>query len=142
MKKLISLFLALMLLMSLSSMAVAQSTEITWWTFPVFGQENANDPAGTYEQKLAAAFMAKNPGITVKVETIDFQSGPEKLVSAIEGGKAPDVLFDAPGRIIEYGRNGKLVKLDDMFTDEFKADVNNDALLGACSDGTNYWMYP
>jgi multiple sugar transport system substrate-binding protein len=142
MKKLFSLFLALMLALSLSGAAMAQTAEITWWAFPTFGQENPNDPAGTYEQKLAEAFMAKNPGIAVKLETIDFQSGPEKLVSAIEGGKAPDVLFDAPGRIIEYGRNGKLVKLDDMFTDAFIADVGNDALVGACSDGTSYWMYP
>ncbi|MHC1785644.1 MAG: ABC transporter substrate-binding protein [Christensenellales bacterium] len=145
MKKLLSLALVLAMLLSLGGVALAQSelkADITWWAFPTFGQENATDPAGTYEQKLAAAFMAKHPGITVKVETIDFTSGPEKLVSAIEGGKAPDVLFDAPGRIVEYGRNGKLVKLDDMFTDAFKQDVNNDALLGACSDGTSYWMYP
>lgn len=73
---------------------------------------------------------------------IDFTSGPNKLTAAIEGGAAPDVLFDAPGRIIEYGRNGKLVALDGMFTSELKADATSAALLNACSDGTTYWMYP
>ena len=40
----------------------------------------------------------------MKLETIDFKSGPEKITTAIEAGTAPDVLFDAPGRIIQYGK--------------------------------------
>ena len=111
-------------------------TTITWWAFPTFGNE------AVYEKEVIAAFEAANPGIKVKLETIDFTSGPDKITAAIEGGTAPDVLFDAPGRIIEYGRNGKLVSLNDMFTAAYKADVGNDALLSSCSDGTTYWMYP
>ena len=116
--------------------------EITWWAFPTFGQENADDPVGTYEQKIIDAFQDANPGIKVKLDTIDFTNGPEKIVSAIEGGNAPDVLFDAPGRIIEYGNNGKLVPLDDLFTADFIADVNNDALVEACKGKGTPYMYP
>ena len=47
-----------------------------------------------------------------------------------------------PGRIVEYGKNGKLVSLNDMFTDELKADIGNEGLIAACGDGENYWMYP
>lgn len=111
-------------------------TTITWWAFPTFGNE------AVYEKQVIAAFETANPGIKVKLETIDFTSGPDKITAAIEGGTAPDVLFDAPGRIIEYGRNGRLVALDDMFTETFRSDVGNDALLSSCSDGTTYWMYP
>lgn len=115
--------------------------EITWWAFPVF--KKVNDESGKYEQQLADAFMAKHPEIKVKVEMIDFKTGPEKLVSAIEGNTAPDVLFDAPGRIIEYGRAGKLVKLNDMFAEtKLAEDITSEGLLKACSDGQNYWMYP
>lgn len=117
-------------------------TEIVWWAFPTFTQENATDGVGTYEQKIVDAFQAQNPDIKVKVETIDFTSGPEKIIAAIEGGTICDVLFDAPGRIIEYGKNGKLVALDDMFTDEMVADVNNDTLLQACKAGDTAYMYP
>ena len=76
-------------------------TEITWWAFPVFTQENANDGVGTYEKSIIEAFEKANPDIHVNLETIDFKSGPEKITSAIEAGTAPDVLFDAPGRIIQ-----------------------------------------
>ena len=119
-----------------SSTPAATPVEISWWAFPTFGVDTG------YEQELVDAFQKANPGITVKLTTIDFTSGPEALASAIEAGTAPDVLFDAPGRIIEYGRNGKLVKLDDLFTADFAKDVGNEGLLSACkADGVAY-MYP
>lgn len=116
--------------------SAAAPAEITFWAFPTFGI------GGEYEQELITAFNAVHPEIKVNLVTIDFDSGPDALASAIEAGTAPDVLFDAPGRIIEYGRAGKLLNLDDMFTDEFVKDVGNDDLLGACkADGAAY-MYP
>lgn len=122
--------------------ASGDTVEITWWAFPTYTQENPGDGAGTYEQKIIDAFEAANPDIKVKLETIDFQSGPEKIVTAIEGGTICDVLFDAPGRIISYGKSGKLAPLDDMFTDEFIKDVNNEALLQSCRAGDTAYMYP
>ena len=117
-------------------------TEITWWAFPTFTQENNGDAVGTYEQKIIDAFEKDNPDISVKLETIDFTSGPEKITTAIEAGTMADVLFDASGRIITYGKSGKLAELNDMFTDDFVADVNNDALLEACRAGDTAYMYP
>lgn len=117
-------------------------TEITWWAFPTFTQENAGDAFGTYEQTIIDAFQAANPDIKVNLETIDFTSGPEKITTAIEGGTICDVLFDAPGRIITYGKAGKLADLSDMFTDELVKDVNNDALLESCKGDGIAYMYP
>lgn len=74
--------------------------------FPGLHARKAEDGVGTYEKKLIAAFEKANPEIKVKLETIDFTSGPEKITTAIEAGTAPDVLFDAPGRIIQYGKMG------------------------------------
>ncbi|MDW8681279.1 ABC transporter substrate-binding protein [Streptococcus suis] len=125
-----------------SESASSDKTEITWWAFPVFTQENTEDGVGTYEQKIIAAFEEANPDITVKLETIDFTSGPEKITTAIEAGTAPDVLFDAPGRIITYGKNGKLADLNDLFTDEFVKDVNNDNIIQASKAGDTAYMYP
>ncbi|MCI9138438.1 carbohydrate ABC transporter substrate-binding protein [bacterium 1XD42-8] len=117
-------------------------TEITWWAFPTFAQDTAETTPGTYEQTVIDAFQDKNPNIKVRLETIDFTSGPEKIIAAIEGGTICDVLFDAPGRIIEYGKSGKLADLSDMFTEEFVADVNNDPLLASCKAGDTPYMYP
>lgn len=119
----------------------ADEVELLWWAPPTFIQD-ADDPAGTYEQKLVDEFNASHPGITVRVETIDFTTASDKITTAIESGTAADILFDAPGRIIEYGKNGKLVDLGDMFTDEFKKDVGNDDLLTSCQGNGTYYMYP
>ncbi len=121
--------------------STGEQVEITWWAFPTFAQDGSN-PAGIYEQEIIDAFQAKNPDITVKLETIDFTSGPEKITAAIEAGTVCDVLFDAPGRIISYAQNGKLVALDDMFTDDYVEDVGNEALLNSCKSGDSYYMYP
>ena len=116
--------------------AAAAQTEIVWWAFPTFGVDSG------YEQELADAFMAANPDVKITVETIDFQSGPDALTSAITAGTAPDILFDAPGRIIEYGNAGNLVALDDMIG-ELKGDLASESLLDTWvgADGS-YYMYP
>ena len=155
MKKFLRLFLTSAAVLSLAACGSSSSsssgsteesssdvTEITWWAFPVFTQENADDGVGTYEASIIEAFEKANPDIKVKLETIDFTSGPEKITTAIEAGTAPDVLFDAPGRIITYGKNGKLADLNDLFTDEFVADVNNDNLIQASKAGDTAYMYP
>ncbi|MDO4268338.1 MAG: extracellular solute-binding protein [Eubacteriales bacterium] len=112
------------------------ATEIIWWAFPTFGVDTG------YEQELVDAFNAAHPEYKVKVEYIDFTSGPDKLTAALTSGTAPDILFDAPGRIIEYGNAGYLVSLDDML-DALKSDLTSDALIETCvgADGTA-WMYP
>jgi len=155
MKKFLRLFLTSAAVLSLAACGSSSSsektdtsesssdvTEITWWAFPVFTQENADDGVGTYEASIIEAFEKANPDIKVKLETIDFTSGPEKITTAIEAGTSPDVLFDAPGRIITYGKNGKLAELDDLFTDDFIKDVNNDNLIQASKAGDTAYMYP
>ncbi len=149
MRKLLALMLTLLMVFALAACgqakapaapadkaAEAAQVAITWWAFPTFGVDSG------YEQELADAFMAANPDITVTVEIIDFQSGPDKLTAAMTSGTAPDVLFDAPGRIIEYGNGGYLVALDDM-VEALKPDLTSESLVETCvgADGTA-WMYP
>ena len=125
-----------------SSSGNSGKTELTWWAVPVFTQEKAEDGVGTYEKSIIAAFEKANPDIHVNLETIDFKSGPEKITTAIEAGTAPDVLFDAPGRIIQYGKNGKLADLNDLFTEDFVKDVNNENIIQASKAGDTAYMYP
>lgn len=112
--------------------------EITWWAFPNF--ETKDGVVGKYEEELAAAFNAKNPNIKVKVEMLSFNGGGEKINAAIASNSAPDVLYDAPGRIIDYARKGVLAPVDDMITD-LKGDVS-DSILQGCELEDKYYMYP
>lgn len=143
MKKILAFLLAAMMLLSMAACSKNEDSgdakdqvKITWWAFPTFGVDSG------YEQEVAEAFMAANKDVKVTVEIIDFTSGPDKLTAAMNGGTAPDVLFDAPGRIIEYGNGGYLVPLDDM-VNALKDDLTSASLMETCvgEDGTAY-MYP
>ena len=75
-------------------------TTITFWNFPNFA--TIDDTVGKYEEEMIAAFEAKNPDIKVNLEIISFNDGPAKINTAIETNTAPDVVYDAPGRIITW----------------------------------------
>lgn len=115
-----------------------KKTEITWWNFPNF--EMKDGQSGKYEEELVKAFEEKNPNIKVKVEMLSFNGGGEKLNAAIASKSAPDVLYDAPGRIIDYGRQGVLAPVDDMIK-ELNGDVSESILQG-CKLDNKYYMYP
>lgn len=144
MKKVLPVLLLVALLFGTTTTIFAANAdlkaEITWWNFPNFLP--IDDTPGKYEQMIINAFNEKYPNIKVNMEMIDFASGPEKIVTAIQGGTAPDVLFDAPGRIIDYGKNGVLADLNSMFPAAFIEDVNNDNVINACKVGDDYYMYP
>ncbi|MBY3620545.1 extracellular solute-binding protein [Acinetobacter sp. CUI P1] len=117
----------------------AKPVEITWWNFPSF--QALDGEVGKYEKEIIAAFNEKNPEIKVNLEMITFEGGPEKLNVAIASNTAPDVIYDAPGRIIDWGKKDLLAPLNDMVTDEVKNDIS-EAFWKQSSVGDNIFMYP
>ncbi len=86
---------------------------IKFWNFPNF----TGDPElakGDYDLALIAAFEEANPNIKVEYQSIEFTDGPAKLETAIQSRTNPDVVYDAPGRVIDWASKGYLVPLDDM----------------------------
>ena len=167
MKKFIALLLALVMVMGLAACSVekteapaateaapaateaapaateaapaATNVEISLWTFPVgkWGDEATVNV-------LLADFNAAHPEITVKVEYLAYGGdGDAKIDSAIEGGNAPDLVFEGPERLVTgWGARGVMVDLSDLWTDEVKADMIP-AVEAACknNDGV-YYEFP
>ena len=117
----------------------AEPVEITWWNFPNFTALDGE--VGKFEKQIIAAFNEKYPEITVKLEMLTFDGGPEKLNVAIATGTAPDVIYDAPGRIIDWAKSNLLAPIDDMFPADVKADIEPAILEQSSVNGTMY-MYP
>lgn len=136
MKRFLTILLALALLFSTTALAETNVTTISLWTFPVWSSD------GSFEEELIAAFEAANPGIKVELTTIDYQAGDDKLNAAIEAGNGPDILLETPQRINKYGSEGKLVALDDMFTDDVIADISNQAMIANLGNDGHLWTYP
>ena len=139
MKKLLALLLCL--LMVVPTLAMAEETEITLWTYPIGGW--ANDDT---VQEIIANFNAVHPEIKVNVQYVDYQTGDDQVTTAIEAGTTPDIIFEGPGRLVAlWGAAGKLLDVSDLWTEETTADIlaAGSNLKNLCTgvDGNTY-IYP
>ena len=72
---------------------------IKFWNFPNFVGDSELEK-GDYDKALIAAFEEANPNIKIEFQEIEFTDGPAKLETAIQSKTNPDVVYDAPGRVI------------------------------------------
>lgn len=114
------------------------STDITLWTYPI---GNWGDSATV--DGLIASFNEAHPEINVTVEYLDYANGDDQINTAIEGGKAPDLVMEGPERLVaNWGAKGLMVDLSDLWTDEAKGAIY-ESVEKACKnkDGV-YYEYP
>ena len=114
-----------------------KKVEITYWDFPQFTKDKEFKKTEDFDAALIKAFEAKNPNIKVNYQKIEFTDGPAKIETAIQSKTAPDVIYDAPGRVIAWAAKDLLVPLDDV--DKSKL---NEAAVKASSYKDKLYMYP
>lgn len=164
MKKLIALALAVVMVLSLGACSVqkaettpvptqaaapaateaaapaapeAAPVEISLWTFPVgkWGEEATVN-------SWIEAFQAEYPHITIKVEYLDYQAGDDKLNTAIEGGQAPDLIFEGPERLIaQYAARGLLLDISDL-KETAGGKQLYPSIVNTCSIDGKMYAYP
>jgi len=117
----------------------AEAVTITWWNFPNFTALDGE--VGKFEKQIIEAFNKQHPEITVNLEMLTFDGGPEKLNVAIATDTAPDIIYDAPGRIIDWAKSGLLAPIDDMFPADVLSDIEPAIIEQSSINGTMY-MYP
>ena len=105
-------------------------SEISLWTYPVgkWGDEAT-------VKALTDAFTAET-GIAVKVEYLAYADGDDKVNTAITANAAPDLVLEGPERLVaNWGANGKMVDLSDMFDSEDMSEINavNTGVMDACT---------
>ena len=130
---------ALALTLTPFALAQAKPVEITWWNYPNF--TTIDGELGKYEKQMIEAFNKKNPKIKVNLEMLSFNGGPEKVTIAIASNSAPDIIFDYPGRITDYARQGLMAELSSMFDAKTLADTNP-TILQASKLGKQIVQYP
>ncbi|MDL2206455.1 extracellular solute-binding protein [Eubacteriales bacterium OttesenSCG-928-N13] len=116
MKRLLSLLIACVMVLSLASVAVAEGqTELrmVWW-----GSDSR------HEKTLAVIdlFEAANPDIKVVPEYMGSDSYWDKLATQVAGGNAPDVI-QFGGNYPDYVNKGVLQPLNDFFGNQI--DITN-----------------
>ena len=117
------------------------NVSIELWTYPIgqFGDQETLDG-------IIAAFKEVHPEIDVTIQLLDYTNGDTQVTSAITAGTTPDIIMEGPERLVSnYGANGLMVDLSDLWTAEATADISavSEAVVNACkgSDGV-YYEYP
>ena len=116
-----------------------EAVEISLWTYPIgdWGKPEV-------VSEIIAKFNEKYPNITVTHQLLDYTNGDAQVNTAMEGGTVGDIIMEGPERLVSnWGANGKMVDLSDMWTDEMKADMASASIEKACqwTDGA-FYEYP
>lgn len=90
------------------SSGMAFAGEVTWWT-PNFNEARAKG--------LVEKFQAANPGITVKLEITTTDGLPQRVLTALQSGAAPDIVDVQHGWVNGYAQNKLVLPLDDVLKD-------------------------
>ena len=115
------------------------SAQIDFWSFPNFTSETG--VPGDFEKSLIEAFEKENPSIKVHFTLLNFTDGPAQIEKAISSGKTPDIIYDAPGRIILWANQGLLESLDDVLATE-KPYITTGLLAVSAGKDRRTYMYP
>ncbi len=75
---------------------------------------------GPYFQKMADEFHKANPGITVKVEVVNWDNLLQKLQTDISGGTNPDISIIGTRWLLDFVKDDQAQPLDPMMSAEFK----------------------
>ena len=138
MNKRVALLLALCLVFSFALVNVAGAQNITLWTYPVGDWGNADSV-----QVLIDKFNEVYPDIHVTVELLDYANGDDQVNTAIEGGQAPDLIFEGPERLVaNWGAKGLMVDLADLWAADYAKEIYP-AIESACHNTEGaYYEFP
>ena len=138
MNKRFSLLLALCLIFSFALVSTASAQNITLWTYPVGNWGNAEAV-----QVLIDKFNEVYPDIHVTVELLDYVNGDDQVNTAIEGGQAPDIIFEGPERLVaNWGAKGYMVDLADLWAADYAKEIYP-SINEACHNAEGaYYEFP
>ncbi len=102
MRKLLGLSILLVLVMSISSMALAQDpVTITWWHISTDEAQQAT------WQGIADAYMAENPNVNIEITVLENAAFKEQLRNVMQAGDPPDLFQSWGGAVLwTYADNG------------------------------------
>jgi multiple sugar transport system substrate-binding protein len=114
--------------------AAQDKVNLVQW-YHQYGEEGTQDAVTRYAQQFTEA----NPDITVEVV---WQTAPDygaALSAALLTDDGPDV-FEQNVPTLDQVKQNQIAPLDDLYTDEVRADFNEVSLNAATIDGKIYWV--
>src|SRR5690606_27774871 len=105
--------LSMKLAMAATASFLAMSTgdwagEVVWWT-------TSCSEARAWD--LVEKFQTANPDVTVKLEITTTNGLPQRILTSLQSGAAPDVIDVQHGWVNGYAQNNLILPVDDVLTD-------------------------
>jgi len=101
----------------------------SWW---------GNDDRAKITNQAVDAFEKANPGITVRTESIDFNSYFDRLATSVAAGDEPDVITMGGAYPREYADRGVLLDLTSVSADLDLSGLDETALSNGTFEGVQY----
>lgn len=142
MKKFLTLLLAVLMMLSLGSAALAEEeTHLTMWTFPFSTDETAAQEREIYDAMIAE-FEAANPGITLTIEIIPWTNRETKMLTAIAANAGPDIMYLNTDILKLFQAYGVLAPITDYVSEEALAGYEETLLDGSVRLGGEVYGLP
>lgn len=118
--------------------AEKEPVEITLWCYPVGDWGTPTAVSG-----LITGFRKACPDILISVEYLDYDTGDARVNEAVAAGKAPDLVFESPERLVAgWGDRGLMADLSDLWAEEHSSGIY-EAVRSACRHNNGeYYVYP
>ena len=138
MKKILAVLLAMMMLMSCVLTATAEelSGTVTMWSFPLSGDDQA------MFAPIVEAFNKLYPNVTIDIQHLPWSGRYEKMLTAIAGGEAPNVVYLNDFQVPLFAATDNLVPIADLYTAEELAAMYTEGSLNALSYGGEVFALP
>jgi ABC-type glycerol-3-phosphate transport system substrate-binding protein len=124
-------WLAATTLIGMTMPSVAQeSVTLKFWD-----NQQTESGLSQYQQEAVKRFEAENPDIKVEVTTIPYPEFQQRLLTAVQGGNAPDVSTLDQIWIAAFAKAGAIMPLDDQAR---VASIRADTFFKGAWDSANY----
>lgn len=100
--------------------------------------ENSQEFLNIAAERFKAAYDKAD--VNIQVECFDYVDENEAIVGAYDTDSAVDLLYEGYFNMASYVSQGKVVPLDDIISDELRADINQSAWAQSSKDGKTYMM--
>jgi multiple sugar transport system substrate-binding protein len=114
--------------------AAQDKVKIVQW-YHQYGEEGTQDAVNRYAQQFTEA----NPDITVEVVWQTSPNYGSALSAALLTDDGPDV-YEQNSPTLDQVKQNQVAPLDDLYTDEVRADFNEVGLQSGTIDGKIYWV--
>lgn len=129
MKRWIAFLMAISLLLACTAVAETEkpSGTVTMWAFPLSGDDEA------MFAPIVDAFHEQYPDVAIDIQYLPWSGRYEKMLTAIAGGTAPNVVYLNDFQVPLFASTNNLVPISDLYTDEELHEMYTEGALNALS---------